>query len=162
MNRWLMLLIFICLCFGVAATAAGLTRASVQGWYLTIQKPSWNPPNWVFGPVWSTLYLMMAIAAWLVWLAPPQPRRGLALAIFFLQLALNFLWSPLFFRWHAIGAAFAEILVLWCAIGAFAVLSWQVSRVAALLFLPYWLWVSFAAYLNYTIWILNRARGVAS
>ena len=156
-----MLVIFFVACFAVAVSGAWLTRASVLTWYPTIQKPSWNPPNWVFGPVWTTLYAMMAVAVWLVWQAPPQPQRTWALAVFCIQLALNFAWSPLFFRWHAIGAAAVEIVFLWLAIAVFIVLAWSVSRVAAALFVPYWLWVSFAAYLNYTIWTLNRLRGVA-
>ncbi len=159
MNRWLALAFFLLVCFAVAGTAAWLTRNSVNTWYPTIQKPAWNPPNWVFGPVWTVLYIMMAVAGWLVWQLEPQAPRGLLLAVFWGQLILNFLWSPLFFRWHAIGAAAVEIVLLWFAIGAFVLLAWSASRPAALLFLPYWLWVTFAAFLNFTIWKLNQQYG---
>ena len=162
MNRWVALVLFLAACFAVAGVAGWLTRAAVLTWYPTIAKPSWNPPNAAFAPVWTTLYILMAIAGWLVWLQPPGPARSRALLIFFVQLALNFAWSPLFFRFHQIGAAAAEIVLLWCAIGAFILFAWNVSRAAAWLFLPYLAWVSFAAFLNWTIWTLNRGRGAGS
>ncbi len=159
MNRWLVLTLFLLACFAVAGTAAWLTRSSVNSWYPTIQKPSWNPPNWLFGPVWTVLYIMMAIAGWKVWQLQPGSLREFLLAIFWVQLFLNFLWSPLFFRFHAIGIAAVEIVFLWLAIGAFVICAWRGSPAAAFLFVPYWLWVSFAAFLNFTIWQLNRTTG---
>lgn len=98
MNRWLVLAFVLMACFAVAGTAAWLTRSSVETWYPTLRKPPWNPPNWIFGPVWSLLYILMAIAGWRVWQLEPSPRRDFLLTVFFVQLLLNFLWSPLFFR----------------------------------------------------------------
>ncbi|MFC1575461.1 TspO/MBR family protein [Gemmatimonadota bacterium] len=134
-----------------------VTAGGVRDWYPTLVKPWFNPPSWVFGPVWSLLYLMMGIAAFLVW------QKGgdggvvkTALTLFAIQLVLNGLWSVLFFGMRSPGLAFAEIIVLWAFIGATAVAFWRVSPVAGLLLLPYELWVTFAAVLNGSIWILNR------
>jgi len=155
-NRWLALLAFLVLCFGVAGVAGWITRPEIGGWYAGIRKPAWNPPSWVFGPVWTALYAMMAVAGWLVWQAEPGPQRTRVLWLFAIQLALNFAWSPLFFNLHRTGLAAIEIMFLWAAIGAFTVMAWDASRTASLLFIPYWAWVSFAAVLNITIWRLNR------
>ncbi len=155
MNRWLALLCFVMLCFVVAGVSGWLTRPEISGWYASIRKPAWNPPSWVFGPVWTTLYLMMAVAGWLVWLTDPGPQRTRALWLFVIQLALNFVWSPTFFSWHRPDWAAGVISLLWLAIGSFTVAAWAVSKWAASLFVPYWLWVSFATALNFTIWKLN-------
>lgn len=157
-GRLLGLLFSICVCFAAAATGSMFTYPEIEGWYAALRKPSWNPPNWVFGPVWSALYLMMALAAWLVW-----RRKGLtkdtrpALALFALQLVLNALWSILFFGRHNPGAAFIEIILLWSAILATLLLFRRTSTAASLLMLPYLLWVTFAAVLNFTIWRMNSA-----
>ena len=133
------------------------TARGVQEWYPTLSKPPFNPPSWVFGPVWTLLYLMMGVAAFLVW------QKGwelgavkAALILFAVQLVLNGLWSILFFGMRSPGLAFVEILVLWVAIGGTVVLFWRVSPVAGMLLLPYEAWVSFAAVLNGSIWFLNR------
>lgn len=160
-SRWWALLGFLVLCFGVAGVAGWMTRPEIGGWYASIRKPSWNPPNWIFGPVWTTLYAMIAVAGWLVWQTEAGPQRSRVLWLFAIQLALNFLWTPLFFTLHRPGLAAVEIALLWIAIGAFALAAWQVSRTASLLFVPYWAWVSFAAVLNLTIWQMNRATGSA-
>ena len=165
MNRWLALAVFLLLCFGVAGVASWITRPEIDGWYAAIRKPIWNPPNSIFGPVWTALYAMMAVAGWRVWLVETGPRRTLLLCVFVLQLALNFAWSPMFFTFHRPDLAGLVIALLWLTIGAFTVLSWTTSRTSALLFLPYWAWVSFAAVLNFAIWRLNQipsTRGVIS
>jgi tryptophan-rich sensory protein len=134
------------------------TARGVSTWYPTLIKPSFNPPAWVFGPVWTLLYVMMGVAAFLVW------RRGfdaegvrLALTIFAIQLALNGLWSILFFGIRQPGWALAEIIVLWIAIGLTALRFWRLVPAAGLLLLPYWAWVSFATVLNASLWWLNRS-----
>lgn len=132
------------------------TAPSIAGWYATLAKPALNPPAWVFGPVWTTLFALMGIAAFLVW------RKGLdrrdvkiALGIFIGQLVLNALWSIIFFGLHSPGGALIEIVILWLAILATIIAFYKISKPAAWLLVPYILWVSFAAYLNYSIWMLN-------
>jgi|GEM_PF-8681 len=145
----------ITLCFGAAGLGAAATSSSVSDWYRTIAKPTWTPPDWIFGPVWSALYLMMAIAAWLVWRRTSWKTSCSALVWFGLQLALNVLWSVIFFGLQHPGWALAEVLVLWLAIAATIKAFWNLSHVAAILLLPYWLWSSFASVLNLTIWRMN-------
>lgn len=133
------------------------TTSSITGWYTTLTKPEFNPPNWIFGPVWTTLYALMGIAAFLIW------KKGLdrkdvqrALAIFGIQLVLNLIWSMIFFSLHSPGGAFIEIILLWLAILATIIAFYKISKPAAWLLVPYILWVSFASYLNLMLWILNR------
>jgi benzodiazapine receptor len=147
---------FIVLCLAAGGVGAFLTAPAVSTWYRLITKPSWTPPDWVFGPVWTTLYIMMGCAGWLIWRSEDSPRRRPALLIWALQLALNFLWSPLFFGFHAVGLALIDIYLLWLLIGRFLVTVWTLSRPAAFLFMPYWAWVTYATALNLGIWILNR------
>lgn len=124
-------------------------------WYASLRKPAWNPPGWIFGPVWTALYTMMAVAAWMVWRHGGFTAQRRPLALFLLQLALNAAWTPLFFGWHRPGLAFAEIVLLWLAIAATLVAFRPVSRAAAWLLAPYLAWVSFATVLNLTLWRLN-------
>ena len=133
------------------------TAQGVRDWFPTLIKPWFNPPSWVFGPVWTLLYLMMGIAAFLVW-QKGWEREAVraALALFAIQLILNGLWSILFFGMRIPGLAFAEILLLWVSIGVTMVFFWRVAPVAGMLLLPYEAWVTFAAVLNGAIWILNR------
>jgi tryptophan-rich sensory protein len=149
------LLAWFVLVFAAAWLGSRATMPEIQGWYPTIKKQSFNPPDWIFGPVWTTLYALMAISAWLVW--RPEGFRGarLPLAVFLVQLALNSLWSILFFKQHNIGAAFVEIVLLWGAIVLMIVLFLRRHRLAGLLQIPYLCWVSFAAVLNFEIWRLN-------
>ena len=121
-------------------------------WYAALAKPPFNPPNWIFGPVWTALYMLIAIAGWRTWRREPTGR---AMRFWALQLALNFLWSPLFFAAHMIGLALAIILALLATILAFIAASWRHDRVAAWLFVPYAVWVAFASLLNGAIWWLN-------
>jgi len=124
-------------------------------WYASLEKPWWNPPGWIFGPVWTALYTMMAVAAWLVWRQGGWGKQSKPLLFFLAQLALNALWTPLFFGLHRPRVAFAEIVLLWLAIVATLTAFRPVSRLAAWLLAPYLAWVSFAAALNFTLWCLN-------
>lgn len=139
-------------CFAAAAMG-GLFMPGE--WYTSLQKPAWNPPGWIFGPVWTALYTMMAVAAWLVWRQGGWEKQRRPLLVFLAQLTLNALWTPLFFGLHWPGVAFAEILLLWLAIAATVAVFRPVSRTAMLLLVPYLAWVSFAAALNFTLWRLN-------
>jgi len=147
--------ILIPMIFG--AIGGFITVRSVHTWYPGIQKPSFNPPDWLFGPVWSTLFILIGIAAYLVWNKREQiahfPRT---MAIYFIQLILNLLWSFFFFYTHQIGAALIEIIALLMAIMVNAIAFYKIDKTAGLLFIPYFLWVSFAAFLTYNIFILNQ------
>lgn len=140
---------------------AGLSTGSGLSWYAGIVKPAINPPAWVFGPVWTTLFALMGIAAFLIWSfyaeASADKKKGIkiALALFGIQLVLNTLWSIIFFGLHSPGGALIEIIFLWLAILATIIAFAKISKPAAWLLLPYILWVSFASYLNYSIWMLN-------
>ncbi|MDG4805076.1 TspO/MBR family protein [Micromonospora sp. WMMD980] len=142
--------------FGAATFAAaalgGLGVRGTSAEYQSLEQPSWAPPSWLFGPVWTVLYALIAIAGWLVW------RRvgfGPALWAWCAQLVLNAIWTPLFFGAGRYGLAFAEIVLMWLAIGVTVLLFRRVSRPATLLMLPYWAWVTFAAALNFAIWRMN-------
>lgn len=125
-------------------------------WHAALAKPAWNPPNAVFAPVWTVLYILIAIAGWRVWLDRAHPNARIALALWFTQLALNAAWSWLFFGLHRISWALVDIIALATEIAAFIVLTWRSQRMAALLFVPYFAWVAFAAALNAAIWALHR------
>lgn len=153
-NQWVGLAISVVVCFAAAGFGSLFTAPAIGGWYAGINKPSWTPPNWLFGPVWSALYLMMAVAAWLVW-RETGLTRGAALKLFAAQLLLNALWSYLFFGLKRPGFAFAEIVLLWVAILATTLAFRRVTPAAAWLMVPYFLWVTFAAALNFQIWRLN-------
>ncbi len=131
------------------------TVSAIPTWYATLVKPALNPPAWAFGPVWTTLYALMGVALWLVWKKPPGATRKHAMVFFYAQLGLNALWPAIFFGQHFIGGAFREILALWICIVLTMIFFAKISRPAAWLLVPYILWVSFAAYLNYAIWMLN-------
>jgi translocator protein len=157
--RWLYLALWIVGCLAIAGIGGRWTGSEVPGWYRTITKPSFNPPSWIFGPVWTTLYILMAIAAWLVAESPDSQSRSLGLGLFVFQLALNLAWSWIFFHRHAIGPAAVEVAVLWCAIGATTLVFSRVSLTSAWLMAPYWAWVTFASILNAAIWRLNPNAG---
>ena len=150
---WLLGLIAIC--FAVAGAGAAITSVSVRQWYQTLNKPSWTPPDWLFGPVWTVLYFLMALSAWLVWRTGGWRASRGSLALFGLQLILNIGWSAIFFGMRSPGLAFGEILILWLAIAATAVSFWGRSTPAALMFTPYLAWTTFAAVLNFAIWRMN-------
>ena len=156
-TRWIGLIIFIVVCLGVGGLGAIATTPEIDTWYRTLDKPSWNPPDFVFGPVWTTLYVLMAIAAWLVWRPAGFRAAAVPLSLFAFQLGLNLLWSWIFFGMHRPGYAFAEIVVLWMAIVATTFTFLRPSKPAAWLMSPYLAWVTFATALNFAIWQLNAA-----
>jgi len=145
----------ICLLTGFVGSF--LTMDSVKTWYAELSKPSFNPPDWAFGVVWPILYVMMGVAAFLVWRKRTGSRQvRIALGLFLAQLALNGIWTPIFFGLHMMGLALVEIIVLWLAILATIIAFWRISKTAACLLIPYILWVSFAIALNAGLWHLNR------
>ena len=145
------LLLFLLATFSAAAFGALFTPGE---WYEQLAKPSWNPPSWLFGPVWTVLYAMIAVSGWLIWKRGSVSSRT-ALIAWGVQLALNAAWSWIFFGLHRMGAALVEILLLWVAILVTIVLFWRLRRLAAALLVPYLLWVTFAATLNWKLWQLN-------
>ncbi|MBL0271367.1 MAG: tryptophan-rich sensory protein [Chitinophagaceae bacterium] len=156
MNNTAKLVISIIVPLAIGATSGLFTETGVGSWYQTIQKPSWNPPGWIFGPVWTTLYILMGISLYLIWKSDATPSlKWLAILLFALQLALNFFWSLIFFNQHAIGWALVEIIVLWLSILATIFVFARINNTAAWLLVPYISWVSFAGILTYTIWKLN-------
>ena len=149
MAHWASLIVFL----AVVALAAFFGANFEPGdWYQSLTKPDWTPPNWLFGPVWTVLYVLIAVAGWLVWRASGLSS---ALVVWGIGLVLNGLWSFLMFGQNQIGLALVDISALWLAIATFIVLAWPVSRLAAFLFVPYLLWVSYASALNCALWQLN-------
>jgi benzodiazapine receptor len=151
----LVLVALLVLCFAVAGLGGYWTALGLGPWYQSLRKPSWTPPDRVFGPVWTALYAAMAIAAWLVWRRRGWSGGRVPLALFGLQLGLNLAWTGLFFALKSPGAAFGEILLLWSIILATLVAFGRVHRMAGTLMAPYLLWVTYAAALNGAIWRMN-------
>jgi benzodiazapine receptor len=149
------LLGFAAACFLAAAMSAFFPPG---GWYERLAKPSWRPPNWLFAPAWTFLYICIAVAGWLVWQSAGFAGAAVPLAVYFVQLLLNALWTPIFFGLHRKGLAVFEIALLWLAIAATIVLFAPVDTLAAVLLLPYLAWVTFASALNFAVWRLNRGR----
>jgi tryptophan-rich sensory protein len=139
----------------LAATAGAVASVDAGAFYSQLDRPSWAPPGWLFGPVWSVLYTLMAVAAWLVWRKVGFPQATVAISLFMTQLVANAMWSWVFFAWHRGALAVVEILVLWGLVAATAVAFWRVQRLAALLLVPYLAWVSFAAALTLALWRRN-------
>lgn len=179
MKQTIALILFVLLCLAVGAVGSLFTAEAITIWYSTLIKPPLNPPNWIFGPVWTILYVLMGISLFLVWKNGWKVRNPLLaykrkawnrwserfwvgnlqkqniIAVFSVQLVLNALWSYLFFGLHHPGLAFFEILALWFAIIYTIINFYRVSKLAAWLLVPYILWTTFAIYLNYSIWIQN-------
>jgi tryptophan-rich sensory protein len=153
--RWIGLIVFVVVCLGAGGLGALATTPEIDGWYRTLAKPSWNPPDSVFGPVWTTLFVLMGVAGWFVWQRGGFEEGALPLALFGFQLVLNVAWSWIFFGLHQPGWAFVEIVMLWLAILATTVMFFRCSKVAGWLLVPYLGWVSFACVLNFTIWRMN-------
>jgi tryptophan-rich sensory protein len=139
----------------VASAIGAVAALQADSFYAQLARPDWAPPPSIFGPVWTVLYALMGIAAWLVWRSGGFRPARVALTLFLIQLALNALWSWLFFGWHQGGLAFFDILLLWLLIVATLVAFWPIRPLAGALLIPYLLWVSFASVLNYSIWQLN-------
>lgn len=148
------IVVFIVICLLAGYIGSRFTFVSVKTWYRTIRKPSWNPPNWIFAPVWTLLYIMMAVAAWRVWERTDNAFGPMLM--FALQLVLNVAWSAIFFGKRNISLALKEIVLLWIAVVATTAVFWSVDRFAGILFIPYVVWVTFAAFLNYTIDRMNK------
>ena len=152
-HPWLALAGFLLLTLAVGVLAGVATEPDVAGWYRTLAKPDFNPPNWVFAPVWTTLYILMAVAAWRVW--RKAGLKSAAMTLFWGQLALNCAWSFVFFHFHQVALALCNIVALLTAIALTAAAFRRIDRPAALLFVPYIAWVAFATLLNAAIYRLN-------
>ncbi|HEX5235534.1 MAG TPA: TspO/MBR family protein [Silvibacterium sp.] len=146
---------WVLLCFVVAGVSSIFSAHNIPVWYAMLAKPPLNPPNWVFAPVWTTLYALMAVAVWLVWKTRPSTCRRQSMRLFCVQLWFNLLWSWIFFSRHQLGMASIDLAVLWIAILLTIVNFRKVSASAAWLMVPYLCWVTFAGYLNFEIWRLN-------
>jgi benzodiazapine receptor len=140
-------------CLGAGWIGSLLTRPALASWYSRLSKPHWTPPNWLFAPVWTALYVTMAVAAWLVWRR--SALTAVPMRLFLLQLLLNVAWSAVFFRLRSPGWAFMEMVALWCAILLTAIAFGKTAPIASWLMIPYLMWVSYAAALNFAVWRLN-------
>lgn len=158
MNKYIKILIFVLTCVAIGYLSGQVTQSSIKTWYPDLVKPSFNPPNWIFAPVWGLLYIMMGIAAGLVWSRIDFEREAVrkALIFFVIQLALNSLWSFLFFGLKNPMLAGIEIVLLWLMIYETYIKFGKIDKIAGYLFIPYILWVSFAAVLNASIWWFNK------
>jgi tryptophan-rich sensory protein len=147
-------LVFSCLLCVLGGAASGLV-APPGAWYQSLLKPNWTPPPWLFGPVWTILYIMIGVAGWMIWSSRKSPRGRAAFGLFALQLVLNFAWTPVFFGLHAPGPAFGVISALVACIAGTIVVTWRTERAASLLLIPYAAWVCFASALNFALWRMN-------
>jgi len=155
MKKGIKLLICILIPLLVGSISGYFTSTSITTWYVTLNKPSFNPPNYLFGPVWTTLYILMGISLFLVLNKAKDLEKSKIIFVFSIQLILNFLWSFLFFKFQQLGLALAEILLMWCSILFMIIVFYKTNKLAALINIPYLLWVSFATFLTYSIYILN-------
>ena len=151
------LIISIAICEATGILSSILSISFMSPWFNSLNKPTWNPPSYIFGPVWSVLYLLMGISLWLIWKSNETTnKKEIAIIFFTLQLFLNFWWSLLFFKFHLTGLALVDIGLLLILIIITIVKFFPISRVASCILIPYVLWVSFATALNYFIWALNK------
>jgi translocator protein len=155
LRLWVGLFIFLVLCFAVGGLGGLVTFPEIEGWYKGLKKPSWTPPNAVFGPVWNLLFLLTAIAGWMVWRKRGLAFARLAMAAFVAQLVLNLLWSVLFFGLHRPDLALIDAFLLWLSVAAMIVTFWRVRPLAGCLMLPYFVWAAYAIALNFAIWRMN-------
>lgn len=153
---WISFVVFIALCFFIEIVGNIWTKETVSTWYPQLNKPSWTPPNWIFGPVWTALYVMIAAAGWLIYRAEESHERSIALILYGIQLAMNFIWSFLFFSLRSPLLGLLDIVPLCLFIALTIFKAWPVNRLASLLLLPYLFWVLYATSLNAAIWALNR------
>lgn len=157
MKKTIRLIGSILICEGAGALGTLFTASQIQSWYLgELIRPSFAPPNWLFGPVWTLLYALMGVALFFIWEMKDSQERKRALQVFFLQLSLNAIWTPVFFGLHALLAALVIIIAMWLSIIWTITLFYHEKKSAAYLLVPYLMWVSFASVLNGAIWILNR------
>jgi translocator protein len=152
----LKLIVSLILPLGLGSLAGIFTSRAIPTWYEMLNKPSFSPPNWVFGPVWTALYFLMGFSLFLVWKENASDKRNKAIAVFMLQLILNFCWSFIFFYFHRLGLALVEILLLWISIFTMILLFYRIRPLAAYINIPYILWVTFATILNGAYYFLNR------
>jgi translocator protein len=155
MKKSIQLIASILLCLSIGALSGIATASGVKTWYIDIIKPVFNPPNYIFAPVWTVLYFLMGVSFYLILQVPKSVEKSKAIRLFFLQLTLNFAWSFLFFKFHLIGIACIEIILIWLAVLAMILQFYKVNRWAAKLQIPYLLWLSFATVLNASVWWLN-------
>lgn len=153
-NTWKAVFCFVVV-FLAASGGSVVTYDAIPTWYATLNKPPFNPPNWIFGPVWTVLYILMAISLYLVWSAKKSKLQSKAIKVFLVQLFLNFLWSLVFFGGQNIGLALLTIILLWASILYSIILFYKINKTASYLLIPYILWVSFASFLNLSIFLLN-------
>ena len=151
------LIVSLTLPLGLGAIAGMFTSKAVPVWYATLNRPSFNPPGWVFGPVWTTLYLIMGISLFLIWKQSASKERNVAIFAFLFQQILNFAWSFIFFYFNMIGLALIEIILLWISIVIMLVLFYKIKPMAAYINIPYLIWVTFATILNAGYYLLNRS-----
>jgi len=154
--KFFKLLVSLIIPIGLGSIAGILTTKEIAGWYDSLNKPSFNPPSYLFGPVWTALYILMGVSMFLIWNTPKTELRQKALAIFGIQLFFNFWWSILFFSFHTVFLSLIDILIMWFLIIYMISLFKKIKPVAAYLQIPYLLWVSFATVLNISIWYLNK------
>lgn len=150
------LVVSILLPLGFGAIAGIFTAQAIPNWYQTLNRPSFNPPNWIFGPVWTLLYILMGISLYLIWKQDASKERNIAITVFAINLLLNFGWSFLFFYFHKIGFALIEIIFMWLSIIIMLFLFYKIKPIAAFINIPYLLWVSFATVLNFSYYLLNK------
>lgn len=153
---WISFIIFIFLCFAVEIIGSVWTKETVSTWYPTLVKPVWTPPDWIFGPVWFCLYITIAVAGYLIYQTPQSHKRSVALIFYGFQLALNFIWSFLFFSLQNPTLGLIDIILLCLFISLTIIKAWPVSPLASLILVPYLLWVLYATSLNAGIWLLNH------
>ena len=153
--KWLSLVICLVICLAAGGIGSVFMRMADWAWYEALAKPSWRPPNWLFGPVWTALYVLMAVAAWQVWILAKPGKASAPLFLFGLQLSFNAAWTGLFFAMQSPLAGLVDIAVLWVLIAATLAAFWRVKVLAGALMIPYLAWVSFASALNFAIWRLN-------
>jgi len=149
------LLVFILITLFAGFIGSLFTTPSIASWYAFINKPSFSPPNWLFAPVWSLLYILMGIAAFLIWQKRDNLKTKPALMFYGIQLILNTFWSIIFFGMHNPGLAFLEIIILWTFILITLIKFYKINKTSGILFIPYFIWVSFASILNFAVWMLN-------
>lgn len=155
MSKIIKLTLCICIPLLIGGIGGFATIDEVKGWYLTLHKPSFNPPNYLFGPVWTSLYVLMGISFYLILTAENKKHIKKAWGIYGVQLLLNLTWSFLFFKFHWVGLAFIEVLMMWISILFMIIIFYRIDKKAAYLQIPYLIWVSFASLLNGAIWALN-------